>query len=751
MDDLVREFLIESRESLDQLDLTLIELEKQSHDVETLASIFRTVHTIKGTAGFFGFTMLEELTHVGETLLGKLRDEGAEPTPEMISALLELGDALRAILETIENTGAEGAADYGDLAATLERLHAGEDAPEGSPDDSAEPENETVQEGVSLGSDAEPGADSANAPEDEGSSASNATSVTETASKTAEKTQASVAETTVRVDVSLLDSLMNQVGELVLARNQILQYTATASDPDFITTTQRLNLITSELQEGVMKTRMQPIGSVWSKFPRVVRDLSRTLQKDVSIEMEGEDTELDRTIIEAIKDPLTHIIRNAVDHGLERPADRLSAGKPSTGHLRLCAFHEGGQVNIVISDDGAGIDPEKVKAKAVERHVISEQQASRMSDREALGLIFAPGFSTASAVTNISGRGVGMDVVKTNIEKIGGSVDVQSSRGVGTTLRVKIPLTLAIIPALVVECGGESFAIPQVCLLELVRLEGEAASRAIETIHDIPVHRLRGKLLPLVWLGEQLKIAKRTPPSETGVLCMAVLQAENRQFGLIVDDIRDNQEIVVKPLGNILQGLSCFAGATIMGDGRVALIIDALGIAMKSGIVTETGEADAAEILKSADEERERSISSTYLLFELGESKRMATPLTSLSRIEEFEHSAIEYVGSRRVVQYRGSIMELLSLADFLGVDGAEPDPDLPLQVLAYTDGERFLGFLVGSILDIVEAPTELDSSDCANGITGVAIMQGKVTQVVDLQSLFETAARRTQEPVTCS
>jgi two-component system, chemotaxis family, sensor kinase CheA len=386
----------------------------------------------------------------------------------------------------------------------------------------------------------------------------------------------------------LLDKLMNLVGELVLARNQILQFSNGKEDVGLIAPSQRLNLITTELQEGVMKTRMQPIGNIWSKFPRTVRDVATMCGKQVRIEMEGKETELDKTIIEAIKDPLTHIVRKSVDHGIETPPKRVAAGKSAEGRLSLRAYHEGGQVIIEISDDGAGLDPEKLRRKAVEKGLITPEQSARMSEREATNLIFLPGFSTADKVTNVSGRGVGMDVVKTNIDKIGGTVDVQSKPGTGTTVRMKIPLTLAIIPALIVTNGGERYAIPQISLLELVRLEGEDAKKRIELIQGVPVYRLRGRLLPLVHLDRELRVdPSAKDPSEVDAVNIVILQADDRQFGLVVDHINDTEEIVVKPLGKQLKGIRTFAGSTIMGDGRVALILDVLGIAQASNVVNE--------------------------------------------------------------------------------------------------------------------------------------------------------------------
>ena len=504
LDEVVREFLVESHESLDQLDRDLVALEKDPTSKDRLASIFRTIHTIKGTCGFLSFGKLESVAHVGENLLSRLRDGRLVLNADITSALLSMVDAVRRMLSDIETTGSDGDNDYAELVARLNELQEVlTSAEEERPSLVEEAAKLTATASLEVQETAK-AVDVAQAIDTALDAAHEKVVAERNPSEQPETHASAVADTTIRVDVHLLDKLMNLVGELVLARNQILQFTSTQEDSSFVATSQRLNLITTELQEGVMKTRMQPIGNIWSKFPRVVRDVALACGKQVRVEMEGRDTELDKTIIEAIKDPLTHVVRNAVDHGVESPEKRIAAGKPAEGRLFMRAFHEGGQVNIEISDDGGGIDPEKLRQKALQRGLVHPDQLARMGEREILNLIFLPGFSTAEKVTNVSGRGVGMDVVKTNIEKIGGAVDIHSKVGVGTTLKIKIPLTLAIIPALVVTSRGERYAIPQVSLLELVRLEGDQAKRSIESIHGAPVYRLRGNLLPLVHLSREL-------------------------------------------------------------------------------------------------------------------------------------------------------------------------------------------------------------------------------------------------------
>ena len=544
----------------------------------------------------------------------------------------------------------------------------------------------------------------------------------------------SAADSGIRVDISLLDRLMNLVGELVLARNQIVQNTTgNAADGALSAAAQRLNIITTELQEGVMKTRMTPIAGIWAKYPRIVRDVSSELGKSVRLEMEGQETELDRSIIEAIKDPLTHIIRNSIDHGVESPEKRRAAGKAEEGLLHLRAFHEGGQVNIEISDDGAGINAARVKAKAIEKDLITADQASRLTEREAMNLIFLPGLSTADKITNVSGRGVGMDVVKTNIEKIGGSVDIQSSLGEGTTLRIKIPLTLAIIPALVITSSTERFAIPQVSLVELVRLDTDQAHKSIEYIFDAPVYRLRGKLLPLVYLNQILKLDETKARSKAANI--VVLKAGEQQFGLVVDDVNDTQEIVVKPLGKHLKGLSVFAGATIMGDGRVALILDVFGLAQHAHVVAQNSESSSSDSSGAHAATVDHADRQSILIFSLGTENRLAMPLSSVGRLEKFSQDKVEREGPREVVQYRGQIMPLVHVAEVLGLrSNRSPGAELP--VVVYRNGNRNLGLVVGKIEDIIDDSVVLENQRQRAGILGSAVIQGRVTEMIDVPSI---------------
>ncbi len=723
--EVIREFLIESHENLSRLDQELVELEKQPHNSALLGGIFRTIHTIKGTCGFLAFTTLERITHQAENLLSQLRDGQRELTPGLISLILETVDATRKVLASIEAGGHEGPEQFEELTVRLRSVA------QGAGGETSQPQRLV------------PVAPAARAPDSDGGADAISTKSEPDSGK-----GSVVADTNIRVAVGLLDKLMDLVGELVLTRNQILQFNMEREDAALNATSQRLNLITTELQEGVMKTRMQPIGTVWNKLPRVVRDMAVALGKQIRLEMEGAGTELDRTIIEAIKDPLVHLVRNACDHGIEPSEVRAAAGKPPQGTLTLRAYHEGGQVNIEIGDDGAGIDVLRVKQKALEKGLLSPEQAARLSDREALNLIFQPGLSTAQVVTNVSGRGVGMDVVRSNIEKIGGVVDVVSRLGEGSTVRLKIPLTLAIIPGLVVTSGqcrsapragagsGECFIIPQVSLVELIRLEDQAARTQIEHIHGTPVYRRRGSLLPLAYLQDVLDLGAR---SHSTVVNIVVLQAEDRQFGLVVDGISDTQEIVVKPLGKQLKGVNLYAGATIMGDGRVALILDVLGIGQRSGVLAESREQTRDTQTHKAQVETEEQ---RLLLFSAGSFQRLAIPLSLVARLEEFPLSSLEHAGGCQVVQYRERILPLIPLRTVLESPAAEVgEPADPVQVIVFNDGDRSVGIMVDQILDVTQETVTGRQKSARKGLLGSGVVGKRVADFLDLNYVLRVAA----------
>lgn len=716
--DIIREFIIESNENLARLEQEIVGLEQNPSDPALLASIFRIVHSVKGTCGFLAFSVLEGVTHLAENLLSQLRNGERNLTPEITSLILETGDVIQKELASIERTSLESGEMYDDLRRRLSVACNFADESDIAAEVSVPSLNDKLQEPFV----------------DDGE-----ISAGETTEKLKSGKPSSFADANIRVDVSLLDRLMNLVGELVLARNQILQFNTQQDDVALNGTAQRLNLITTQLQEGVMKTRMQPIGVVWNKLPRVVRDLATSCGKQIQLEMVGAETELDKSIIEAIKDPLTHIVRNCCDHGIESPAIRTGKGKPAQGRLLLRAYHEGGQVNIEITDDGSGIDGDRVRKKAVERGLLRQEQAERMSDREAAHLVFLPGFSTTDQVTSISGRGVGMDVVKTNIEKIGGVVDLISRAGEGTTVRIKIPLTLAIIPGLVVSCGGEQFIIPQVRLLELLRLEGKVEKRQIERIHGTPVYRRRGNLLPIAYLRQVLSLGDAD--DEGDVLNIVVLQVEDRQFGLVVDAINDTQEIVVKPLGKQLKGLSVYAGATIMGDGKVALILDVVGIGQQAGVIAESREQNRQ---KENELSRQGESGQTFLLFRAGSFERLAVPLSLVTRLEEFPQRLIERASGKLVVQYREDILELIRLDQALDQGAGESPLSDPVQVIVFSEGKGMTGLIVDQIYDIHHESIHAAKRSHTSGITGSGVINGQVTDFLDLPAIFHSGGNST-------
>ncbi|MFK7852879.1 MAG: chemotaxis protein CheW [Granulosicoccus sp.] len=734
MQEVLKDFLQESFENLDQVDSELIELEEDPDNRDLLSSIFRTMHTIKGTCGFFGFEKLEKVTHIGENLLVKLRDGEYSISEEIATGLLGMVDAVRGMLQEIADHGHDGQKGYRKLLGILSELNdhgklvstrdvatesksklvhlpvTGENTPVQAP-----------KKSITLTSNAEQSA--------------SATIKTEAAN---DKASSNVVEASIRVDVPVLDALMNLVGELVLARNQIVEYVGVHENSQVVAAAQRLNLITSELQEGVMQTRMQPIHSVWAKLPRVVRDLSRACGKQIRVEMEGKSTELDKSLIEAMKDPITHLVRNSVDHGIEDPEVRLAAGKPAEGILRLRAFHEGGQVHIEISDDGGGIKAENIKKKAIENGVVTREQADAMTDQEACKMIFLPGLSTAEAVTNISGRGVGMDVVKTNIEKISGAIDLDTEVGRGTVFKIRVPLTLAIVPALIVSTADQRYAIPQVNLIELIRIDEEDQHSAIEHIHGCPVHRLRGELLPLVHLDKELMLAS----SEQGALNIVVLQAEKRRFGLVVDQISDTQEIVVKPLAEALKNIPVFAGATIMGDGRVALILDTMGIGLRAKVLGAKADRTISKLTK--DESENIGHSETLLLVNTANNGKLAIPLNRVARLEQFEVRDTEFTGDLQVVQYRGQILPLVQLSDFLDerrktVD-VEEESEL-IQVVVFGSEGSQIGLVVREIVDVVDEVLEIRGKSSRQGVLGTASIQGQVTELLDVSSFIEATS----------
>ena len=749
-EEFISEFLIEASENLDQLDQDLVALEKNPHDPDRLASIFRTIHTIKGTCGFFGFTKLSNLSHHGEHLLGLLRDGKLHFDEQLASLLLELVDAIRTFLTAIESTGKEGDAAFPDLCQKMDATCLLAAAP---------PNNQTEERLASPSS----STNQSNQPDDRTTSTPEKNSVVSTTSNDpaeankltpaaspdilsrSESTRSTnTFDATIRVDVQLLDTIVDLVGELVLARNQ-LRTTAT-NEPALLDAVNRIHTVTGELQEVAMKTRMAPIDQLFNKFPRIVRDVAAACDKKVNLHIDGSDTELDRTLIEKIRDPLTHLIRNAIDHGIESKDMRSVAGKSTSGEISLRAFQESGQVTIEVSDDGAGISVDAVCKKAVEKGLVTEDAASAMSDERIFQFIFEPGFSTANAVTDISGRGVGMDVVRTNIESIGGTIDISSQRGVGTIVRVRIPLTLAIIPALIISSGGERLAIPQPYIQELISLRKNGAIHIIDGLEGAPVLRLRDRLIPVVYLDRWLGLRdwEKRPTSGTVV----VVKVDNHEFGLVVDAVTtsENQHrhatettglwfIVVKAISSLLAPMGIYSGATVMGDGSVVLILDLRGITMAADIPALTRRA--GDLQSTSEEPREVvQESSRYLVCETHNGHRVAVPLNQVQRLENFLESEIDPAADSRFVKRNGELTQLIDPDQVLHTSkelGKEPTGSLVGIILPNELGNKAIA--VRRIIDIETGHGPLEKTATKRGLLGTLLVGDSATEVMDIVS----------------
>jgi two-component system chemotaxis sensor kinase CheA len=760
MDDLLREFLTETNESLDTVDNQLVRFEQDPNNAKILDNIFRLVHTIKGTCGFLGLPRLEALAHAGETLMGKFRD-GMPVTSEAVSLILSSIDRIKEILAGLEATEAEPVGTDEDLIDPLVQLSMKpfDAAAAATPADEVtvpivaappvqpvepEPAHGTLIE-QTLERPLRPGEVSLDElerafreteTEIAPAAAEAAPPVTaEIHKEKAVKKQAStpadtemaegdkVANQSIRVNVDTLEHLMTMVSELVLTRNQLLEISRRNEDTEFKVPLQRLSNVTAELQEGVMKTRMQPIGNAWQKLPRIVRDLSGELGKQIELEMHGADTELDRQVLDLIKDPLTHMVRNSADHGLETPAERAAAGKGEQGTIRLSAYHEGGHIIICIADNGRGLNTDRIKAKALQNGLVSEADLEKMSEAQIHKFIFAPGFSTAAAVTSVSGRGVGMDVVRTNIDQIGGTIDIKSVAGEGTSVTIKIPLTLAIVSALIVEAAGDRFAIPQLSVVELVRARANSEHR-IERIKDTAVLRLRNKLLPLIHLKKLLKIDDgSTSDPENGFI--VVTQVGSQTFGIVVDGVFHTEEIVVKPMSTKLRHIDMFSGNTILGDGAVIMIIDPNGIAKALGAAGSAAHGMAEENAAAHATSGEQLTS--LLVFRAGSSQPKAVPLGLVTRLEEIATDKIELSNGRYMVQYREQLMPLVQMAGVsVQTSGAQP-------ILVFADDGRSMGLVVDEIIDIVEERLNIEVAGAQDGILGSAVIKGQATEVIDV------------------
>ncbi len=774
MDDLLREFLTETSESLDTVDNQLVRFEQDPNNAKILDNIFRLVHTIKGTCGFLGLPRLESLAHAGETLMGKFRD-GMPVTAEAVTLILSSIDRIKEILAELEATEAEPEGNDQDLIVQLHKMaEGGADAvsPPAAPEPvapapaapkaaAAKPSVEGKLAYQVLERELRPGevpldelerafretatevvpppaAETAPPPAPRASAAPERESETSAASPKAQRPAAKKAKTAVemdapdadrvanqsiRVNVDTLEHLMTMVSELVLTRNQLLEISRRNEDTEFKVPLQRLSNVTAELQEGVMKTRMQPIGNAWQKLPRIVRDLSSELHKQIELEMHGADTELDRQVLDLIKDPLTHMVRNSADHGLETTAERAAAGKPEQGTIRLSAYHEGGHIIICIADNGRGLNTERIKAKAVANGLVTEAELEKMTEAQIHKFIFAPGFSTAAAVTSVSGRGVGMDVVRTNIDQIGGTIDIKSVAGEGASVTIKIPLTLAIVSALIVEAGGDRFAIPQLSVVELVRARANSEHR-IERIKDTAVLRLRNKLLPLMHLKKLLKIDDGSSSDpENGFI--VVTQVGSQTFGIVVDGVFHTEEIVVKPMSTKLRHIDMFSGNTILGDGAVIMIIDPNGIAKALGAsgnaAHEIADENAAQRASAAEQ------MTSLLVFRAGSDQPKAVPLGLVTRLEEVAAEKIELSNGRYMVQYREQLMPLVQMNGVsIQSSGSQP-------ILVFADDGRSMGLVVDEIIDIVEERLNIEVAGSDEGILGSAVIKGQATEVIDV------------------
>jgi len=742
MDDLLREFVTETNESLDVVDVELVRFEQDPNNAQILDNIFRLVHTIKGTCGFLGLPRLEALAHAAETLMGKFRD-GAPASSDAVTLILATIDRIKGILESLEREQREPEGADADLISSLERMvervgSTGTEpemghtfgtlvsqvlerplrSDEDSLDDLERAFRDTETDPYVVKSRSAPVVADAVVKDDDGKGASQS----------------------IRVTVDTLEHLMTMVSELVLTRNQLLEIVRKHEESEFKTPLQRLSNVTAELQEGVMKTRMQPIGNAWQKLPRIVRDLSNELGKKIELEMHGAETELDRQVLDLIKDPLTHMVRNSADHGLETSEQRRAIGKPEHGLIRLSAYHEGGYIIIRIADDGRGLNTERIKSKAIAHGLVSETDVEKLTEAQIHKFIFAPGFSTAAKVTNVSGRGVGMDVVRNNIDQIGGTIDVKSVAGAGVSFTIKIPLTLAIVAALIVEASGHRFAIPQLSVIELVRVR-DGSEHRIESIKDTKVLRLRDKLLPLVGLRQLLGLEGSAPDFKSSFI--VVTQVGSQTFGIVVDAVFHTEEIVVKPMSSKLRHIQMFSGNTILGDGAVIMIIDPNGVAQTFGSAVAS-HLSAVEADSAVSEDVKATTS--LLVFRAGSMQPKAVPLSLITRLEEVDAQKIELSNGRHMVQYRGQLMPLISMSNDVRIKGEGAQP-----LLVFSDGSRSMALVVDQIVDIVEDNLEIQVGSDNPGVLGSAIVRGHATEIVDvghfLSLAFEDWFRRREQP----
>jgi two-component system chemotaxis sensor kinase CheA len=718
MDELLKEFLTETNENLNELDESLVSLEHDPNDEQLIGKIFRVMHTIKGTCGFLGLSRLEKIAHSGENILGKIRDKELSVNQQKISLILEVLDVIKGMLKYLEANGKEPQGDDSVLLSRLEQAI------------KIVPQTGVVETGAEVKQDTIVGVSSIE------STSFSALEVKSQeiipANHIVVNNESSVVNQTIRVNLNVLEGIMQYVSELVLTRNQLQQLMRKNSNDitKFSTSIQRLNHITSELQEKVMKTRMQPIENTWTPFTRLVRDLSIELNKKVELHKIGGETELDRQLIESIKDPLTHMVRNSIDHGIELPADRIKAGKPDVGNVTLKAYHQVGHIIIEISDDGKGLDINRIKAKAVERGLINVEDTRSLSDQQIMQFIFLPGFSTAEKVTAVSGRGVGMDVVKTNIEKISGTVELKSEFGKGSTIVIKIPLTLAIMSVLIVGASERKFGIPQINIIEMVRV-GDHAAYKMENLNNNMVLRLRGNLLPLLSLNEilgmQLDSEKQLQQSRYVVVC----EINGTYFGIVVDKIYDTEEIVVKPVAPVLKNIEVYSGSTLLGDGSVIMILEMSSILKMITHIKTNSNIDNIIKHESLNVEETHNLSS-FLIMNQFNGRRIAIPLELVARLEKIDVKKIEYSGNRKVIQYRDNFMHLINLDDSIWSTSGY------LQCAVFIDGDKMLGIVVKEIVDIVEEDVKAFTKNDLPLSLGSIVINNQTTDLIDVPALFE-------------
>jgi two-component system chemotaxis sensor kinase CheA len=726
-DEILTEFTLEAREILDQLDSDFVLLEASPTDKKLIGNIFRGLHTLKGSSGFFSFKRLEKISHAGESLLGKIRDGQLSLDLNKSNVLLQMIDVLRIIIEGIEKNKTEPAGEDTALISSIGNLSRGNEevinAKASAP--VVEDLNQAIPDATIHHPDVSEAEVSINL--------SIAENINTPPAQEIQETQEN--NTPVRINLDTLDKLMNLASEMVLARNRLLPFADNSADLQFTNTVHSIDLLTLELQERMMKMRMQSISHVWSKFPRLIRDAANQTNKKVTLIQNGADTEIDRSLLDGIRDPLMHIIRNSVDHSIEEPDVRVRKGKPETGQIVLNASHQNGMILIEVSDDGAGINLELIKQRAIERKLISPETASQLSKSELIDLIFQPGFSTKEAVTSLSGRGVGMDVVKTNITNIGGTIEITSEPDLGTQIQLKIPLTLAIIPALFITCADQVFSIPENRIIELVKLSPKSQADAFQNFHGIPVFKLRNQLLPLIYLDQvlELKSAGSAPDDD---IYIVLLQSGPTYFGLAVASVDNIQDIVVKPLGGTLNDIPYFAGATIMGNGRVSLILDIDNIALHSGFTAQDLSTLNKEKLLDTNPPVEMM---GILVFEIAGLERMAIPLDRLRHIDMLDMDQIQMQGDKEVIYLNKELFYVVQLNQFVnGADIQSVSTSKVVPALTCVSNQRLYSLLVEHVVEIIQVPKQLIASATPQkGIEGYAIWNDRVINVLDLDEIL--------------